>query len=304
MRLPIGFYNRRGVSRRFCTGQAQKAGFLWKAGEKLCTETAYCLNGGGGMLTIFQINTELTRFIEMTPKNHVDQLTVFDAPLVAVAAADDPLFARMQQADAVGSGHWLPTDWLPGARAVVSYFLPFSAAVRQANRAAGMPAREWMIGRYEGEQCNAALRAHMVAWFNAHGVPAVAPSSDARLTVVERRSNWSERHVAYIAGLGTFSLSRSLITKQGSAGRLGSFVLALPLAATARDYATREEYCSHCGACIYRCPPLAITEQGKDNLVCAGYLDRVLARFQPRYGCGKCQTGVPCEAQIPVKCED
>jgi hypothetical protein len=25
-----------------------------------------------------------------------------------------------------------------------------------------------------------------------------------------------------------------------------------------------------------------------------------LARFRPRYGCGKCQTGVPCEHQIPV----
>ncbi len=256
------------------------------------------------MLTIFQIKTELTRFIEMTPKNHVDKLALYDAPLVAVAAADDPLFARMQQPDAVGAGHWLPSDWLPGARSIVSYFLPFSAAVRQANRAAGMPAREWMIGRYEGEQCNAALRAHMVAWFNAHGAQAVAPSSDPRLTVVDRRSNWSERHVAHIAGLGTFSLSRSLITQQGSAGRLGSFVLDLPLEATSRAYSSREEYCSHCGACIYRCPPLAITEQGKDNAVCAGYLDRVLARFQPRYGCGKCQTGVPCEAQIPVKRED
>ena len=253
------------------------------------------------MITIQQIEAEIKRFIEMTPKNQADTLTLYDTPLVAVASAADPLFNRLREADAVGPGHWLPSMWQSSARAVVSYFLPFSAAVRQANRPAGMPAREWMIGRYEGEQCNAALRAHMVAWFHGHGVQAVAPSSDPRMTIVDRRSNWSERHVAFVAGLGTFSLSRSLITKRGSAGRLGSFVIDLPVAATPRPYEQREEYCSHCGACILRCPPLAITERGKDNAVCSDYLDRVLARFQPRYGCGKCQTGVPCEERIPVK---
>ena len=36
-------------------------------------------------------------------------------------------------------------------------------------------------------------------------------------------SAWSERHAAYVAGLGTFSLTRALISERGMAGRYGSF---------------------------------------------------------------------------------
>jgi len=35
-------------------------------------------------------------------------------------------------------------------------------------------------------------------------------------------SSWSERHAAYAAGLGTFSLNDALITPKGIAHRLGS----------------------------------------------------------------------------------
>ena len=35
-------------------------------------------------------------------------------------------------------------------------------------------------------------------------------------------STWSERHVAYVSGLGTFGLSGGLITAKGQAVRLGS----------------------------------------------------------------------------------
>jgi hypothetical protein len=42
-------------------------------------------------------------------------------------------------------------------------------------------------------------------------------------------SNWSERHSAYIAGLGTFCLSYSLISEKGCAGRYGTVVTDLDL---------------------------------------------------------------------------
>lgn len=57
-----------------------------------------------------------------------------------------------------------------------------------------------------------------------------------------------------------------------------------------------------CGACIRRCPAEAITmEKGKDHTVCEPWLTRTAQLYAPRYGCGKCQTKVPCESQIPVK---
>ena len=174
--------------------------------------------------------------------------------------------------------------------------------MREANRLLGLPATEWLYGRIEGERFNVALREFVVHLFIDAGYDAAAPALDARYNVTNRRSNWSERHVAYIAGLGTFSLSCSLITKQGSAGRLGSVVVSAELAPTPRTYQSVDEYCTRCGSCIPRCPPLAITERGKDHAVCSDYLDRVKVRYSPRYGCGKCQTGVPCEAdsQLPM----
>lgn len=229
----------------------------------------------------------------------LNSLKIFDEPLIGVAAAGDSLFDSLKEQSAVGPQHMSPNEWLSSAAVVVSYFLPFTEEVRKANRTMGLPAREWLYGRIEGEQFNNALREFLVGYFSNNGYEAIAPALNERFKVVNRRSNWSERHIAYIAGLGTFSLSCSLITKSGSAGRLGSIIVNAPLEATTRYYTEKDENCSKCGACIMRCPPLAITERGKDHEVCSGFLDRVLARYQPRYGCGKCQTGVPCESSIP-----
>jgi len=83
----------------------------------------------------------------------------------------------------------------------------------------------------------------------------------------------------FVAGLGTFSLNRSLITAHGSAGRIGSIVVDVAIDPTKRQYTAIDEHCTKCGACILRCPPLAINEQGKNNAVCSDCLSRVLSFF-------------------------
>ncbi|SEP22599.1 epoxyqueuosine reductase [Propionispora vibrioides] len=242
-------------------------------------------------------------FVATSPLNCLEELQslkLYGDPLVGIASAGDPYFDRLKDQGAIGSHHLSPVEWLPGAVSVISYFLPFTEEIRRPNRRLGIAAREWLYGRIEGELFNNTLRRHLTDTFRQAGWQALAPALDERFAVLERRSNWSERHVAFIAGLGTFSLSRSLITQQGSAGRFGSLIVDAYLEPTPRPYERVDEYCTKCGACILRCPPLAISEAGKDNTVCAEYLDRVLARYRPRYGCGKCQTGVPCEEKIPV----
>ena len=255
-------------------------------------------------MTFDDILGMMTAFTRESPLNVVpdlNDLQIYDLPLVGVAAADDPLFGRLKEEDAVGPQHMSPQEWLPGSKAVISYFLPFTARVRKANREAGWPAEEWLYARIEGQLFNNALAKLLIAKLTEAGYQAIAPSLDPRFTVVNRKSNWSERHVAFIAGVGTFCLNRSLITKSGSAGRLGSVVVNMELAATPRYYEAIDENCSKCGACIPRCPPRAVTPEGKDNAVCAIFLDETKARFNPRYGCGKCQTAVPCEDRIPAK---
>ena len=72
------------------------------------------------------------------------------------------------------------------------------------------------------------------AWLQGQGYLAVAPVISEAFVIhwegVDQapRSTWSERHVAYAAGLGTFGLSRGLITARGIAMRCGSVVTDLP----------------------------------------------------------------------------
>lgn len=115
-------------------------------------------------------------------------------------------------------------------------------------------------------------------------------------------SNWSERHVAYACGQGTFSLSKGIITKKGVAGRFISIVTDYKHEPTERYYEGLYDNCNMCGACIPKCPPLAITlEEGKKHNPCARFVGWTGEKFAPRYGCGKCQVGVPCMNEIPQK---
>lgn len=115
-------------------------------------------------------------------------------------------------------------------------------------------------------------------------------------------SRWSERHAAYISGLGTFGLHKGLITERGTCGRFVSVLTDLPLPPTPRPYTGLYDYCTHCGACVRRCPVGAISQKaGKDHVACAYFVDWTMALYAPRYGCGKCQVGVPCQSRNPRK---
>lgn len=238
----------------------------------------------------------------------------FGAPLFGVAAADDSLFIEYRRI--VGPFHLLPAELLPGAASVLVWVLPIVPAVRAANRRQSRwPAREWSEVRTYGERCNGALRRHLVAWLEGRGQRAVAPQlsplwQEYAETPVGIASRWSERHAAYAAGLGSFSLNDGLITAAGIAHRLGSLVTDLALAPTPRQLPHHRAHCLYyrdgsCGRCIARCPVAALSRAGHDKGRCRDYVygtvpAAVAARYGvPQTGCGLCQTAVPCEAGIP-----
>ena len=163
------------------------------------------------------------------------------------------------------------------------------------------------------------LRSHVVAMLKKAGYEAVAPQLSPLwgMNASERygmASSWSERHAAYISGLGTFGLCDGLITPAGKAVRLGSVVARINIPATRRPYQNRNEYCLYyteggCGKCIDRCPTEAITKEGHDKGKCRIYIEDVTADYIKEhfgldiYGCGLCQTRVPCESRIPARKE-
>lgn len=261
------------------------------------------------------LGREIGDFLEQQPANRLpDGTPCFEKPLLGVAAADDPLFADYRRI--IGSFHLLPEELLTGARSVLVWVLPIARAVRVANRRETLwPAREWAQTRTYGERCNVALRRHLVAWLEERGCRAVAPQLDPLWqeygeTPVGIASRWSERHAAYAAGLGTFSLNDGLITSRGIAHRLGSVVTDLLLPPTPRSAVHYRANCLYsrdgsCGRCIDRCPVGALSLSGHDKGRCRDYVygavpAEVGARYGvPQTGCGLCQTAVPCEAGIP-----
>lgn len=248
------------------------------------------------------------------PGNRLEgEVRIFDEPLVGIATADDPLFVDLKEETVVGLQHRLPGEWLAGAMSVVSYFLPFSTVVRRANYQDGI-ADHWQYARFQGEKFNDSVRRFLAALMEEWGGMATAPIIDESYAIDTKYnwSNWSERHVAYIAGLGTFSLNKGLITAKGMAGRFGSVITTLDLEPTERHYTELFQHCpgmvdGTCGACIKRCPAGAITVEGKTKGLCASHLingpQAAVAREKfghPYLACGKCQTKVPCEESIPV----
>lgn len=239
-------------------------------------------------------------------------MRIFDAPLFGAARADDQLFQELRREDVVHPEVMLPHDWLPDARSVISFFLPFTDRVRRSNVAGAAASDEWVHARIEGQAAIAALCADLKHFIEERGFKAVVPASDSRFRLLGRFvSNWSERHAAYICGLGTFGLSRGLITEKGMAGRFGSIITDAETAPTPRKYTGPFDYCTMCGACQPRCPVGAIDAArgpaaGKDQILCGeNAAATTRAPYGPkqivRYGCGKCQVQVPCERGIPGK---
>lgn len=240
-------------------------------------------------------------------------LVMFDAPLAGIASAGDPLFAEYKRA--VGPWHRGPEEWLPGAASIISLFFPFTERVRRSNRGRDT-SPEWLHARIEGQEFISAFTKGLCRWLEERGAACCAPSIDSRFRSFRRGegleaypeatdrtfgSNWSERHAAYACGLGTFSLSRGLITERGMAGRLTSVIVDAALEPDARPYRGVYDYCVRCGACVRRCPARAISlEGGKEHIPCSEWLKQSRARFAPRYGCGQCQTAVPCEDRNPA----
>ena len=239
-------------------------------------------------------------------------LKIFDDPVFGYADADDPLFAEIKKPGVIGGHYMTPMEWMPGAKSVIGIFLPFTGQVREANRKnMDWPADEWLHARIEGQAFQNEICRFITAFMEEEGYAALTPMTDPRMSskspLTENRedpdfytSNWSERHAAYIAGLGTFGLSKGLLTAKGTAGRFISIISKVPFKADKRPYSGIYDYCIRCGACARNCPAKAISlEKGKNHSLCSAFVLGTKAKHEPRYGCGKCQVAVPCEFKAP-----
>lgn len=249
----------------------------------------------------------------------------WDEPLVGFAGGDDPIFQQYKDG-LIGPFHWTPLEIFNLAfpdvsvkaeeLSVVSWILPHREEIKaDLRKKTKTPSEKWVRARIYGEEFNEELRRHLATSLAESGHPAVAPILSPEFKMDSSgpfgmASTWSERHAAYASGLGTFGLCDGLITEKGKAIRCGSVVARIRVPATPRPYEDHHAYCLFyakgiCGQCMERCPAGAVAKAGHDKMACMKQCLETIAYAEKEYGlkgygCGFCQTGVPCESRIPV----
>ena len=279
--------------------------------------------------TVSQVEAIICEFWSSSPSNslHLESgEKAWAMPHVAVARGDDPLF--LSNKELIGPFLWTPEEAyaiaFPDAQApasdlrVISYVLPQTPETRADQRKEkSLPSERWARSRYHGEEFNCDLRNYLADTLTQAGYPSVAPERLPGFAYQQSErfglaSNWSERHAAFVAGHGTFSLSDAMITRWGKAVRFGSVISRINLPVTQRVYGEDHlAWClwyakGTCGACATRCPVDAITtNHGHDKQACFRYIRDTTAPYATStYGtgatpCGLCQVKIPCEAQVP-----
>jgi epoxyqueuosine reductase len=286
----------------------------------------------------------LERLVLGAPENCLADFAgqaIYDAPLVGVADGDDTAFAAFRTA--VSGRHLMPREALarhapPGADLrrirVVAWAMPFTAPIRRANRGQAWPARLYSAARNNGGALVFLVAQRLVELLRERGCAAVAPvlteAYDAfRSPEHTFASTWSERHVAWAAGLGLFGLTNALITERGIHVRFGSVVTNLAVEPTPRNSGgewrapCRASGGALCGRCMARCPVGAISSDGLDKEKCYAMRRAIRERCLEDYartlhlleapiatggrkrsgyslGCALCHSGVPCESRMPA----
>lgn len=242
-------------------------------------------------------------FIATYQKNK-DTSTKWGVPLVGFAAADDPYFTKLKTA--VSATHAVPKDLLVNAETVISFFLPFPKTVTFTNNKERLSSPEWAVSYIETNELIKHLNIHLEKYFKAIGEEVVGVPATHNWIEDKLISNWSHRHMAFIAGLGRFGLNNMLITDKGCCGRVGSLITSAVIKPDARP---ETEACLYrhdgsCKKCVRKCVNDALAEDSFDRFKC---YDQLLENVEEHKSlgyadvCGKCLAAVPCSHINPVK---
>jgi len=235
--------------------------------------------------------------------------TEWGRPLIGFADAAHPIIMELHQS--VGPEHVMPEDVVTGAKTVIAYFLPFTKDLAKSNRGGTTASRQWALAYEETNVLFTELNDGIIKLLeDAGGRAAVTPEAvkfDREMLI----SNWSQRHFARAAGLGTFGLNNMLITKQGCCGRCSTVVTDVTIEP---DEPLKEELCLYkkdgsCGVCVKACPAGALMPDGYDRKKCyavcrknahiyrglgSSYADDEENGTVGSEVCGKCVVGGPC----------
>lgn len=228
--------------------------------------------------------------------------TKWQEPLIGYADAKDQLF--YQYKEVIGSTYVTPDELLKGAKTVIAYFIPFHEDIVKSNLEGRGSSRAWAIAYEETNQLIFDLNEYIKGELQKAGYEATVNTKFQKYDRVRLTSDWSQRHAAFVTGLGKFGLNNMFITEKGCTGRIGTIVTNMYIPPTKRE---EGEYCLYktknsCKKCIARCVVDALKEDSYDRKKCNEMCEEN-AKLHEEVGhegsCGKCLAGVPCSFGIP-----
>ena len=224
---------------------------------------------------------------------------IWKEPIVGFADANGPYISALKEI--VTPAHLLPGDFMENPNIVISYYVPFTEelAALNMNVEGNLAAQEWSDAYNLTNTMIQDINQYVADSLNEMGYRAVSPTG----VIFDKErilSNWSQRHIAYAAGLGTFGINNMLISEKGCCGRYGSVVADLPVEP---DQILKEERCLYkknggCKKCVKNCFSGALTTEGFDRKKCY----EICMINDVRTGadvCGKCDIDIPCAFKAP-----
>jgi epoxyqueuosine reductase QueG len=206
----------------------------------------------------------------------------------------------------VHSEHYMPWDILENPRTIISYFLPFTPEVAKNNMTGEAPSHAWAEAYVRTNAMAGLLNDKIALAVREMGFRASVPKNIGTIGGDVIKSRWSQRHIAWLAGHGTFGVNNMLISDSGSCGRYFSVVTDIPVKTGDIEL---EERCLHkrnaaCLVCVRRCPTGALTMDGFDRRRCYETCMKNALAFTDLNAeadvCGKCDVGLPCSFRNPI----
>ncbi len=256
----------------------------------------------GGIILKNKINNYICDYVKAYPKRE-NTKSVWKEPLIAYADAGDPMFEKLREV--ITPSHEIPAMFLEGARTVITYFIPFGEDLVTSNIAGKFASQNWGIAYIETNQLIIDLNNFLKKKLKEEGYKAAVIPPTHNFDQDKLISDWSHRHVAYIAGLGKFGINNMLITEKGCCGRIGSIVTELEIEPTVRP---KSEFCLYkvngsCRKCVERCVNGALQSDSFDRNKCYQICrenNRRLSGLDLTDVCGKCLVDIPCSFINPV----
>jgi len=239
---------------------------------------------------------------EYEEKNQLNNF--WKEPIIEIIPVNDKMLTALKEI--TYPEHLMPGDILQDAKSIISFFIPFRENIVNSNTGGELASEEWAAAYIKTNDLIKTINENIGILMEQNGYKAGKIPATHNFDTEKLISNWSHRHIAYIAGMGTFGINNMLITKNGCCGRFGSTIINYEFKEY-RQIQKISEKCLNklngsCGVCQAKCINNAYENNFFNRHKC---YEQCLknAEHHKKNGnadvCGKCLVGLPCSTREP-----